>query len=106
MPYCPGAQNPGSSERYLTGSGDLRQSRRSTGKGFGFSVPFRSQSGVGSLNGSLRGVSQKASATVGAPVPVGTPIYTVNTRNSTNFRGDIVRVGLNYKLGGPVVAKY
>jgi len=45
-------------------------------------------------------------ATVGAPVPVGTPIYTVNTRNSTNFRGDIVRVGLNYKLGGPVVAKY
>jgi outer membrane immunogenic protein len=34
------------------------------------------------------------------------PIFTLGQSSSTNFRGDIVRVGLNYKFGGPVVAKY
>jgi outer membrane immunogenic protein len=33
-------------------------------------------------------------------------LYTLGQSSSTNFRGDIVRVGLNYKFGGPVVAKY
>jgi len=42
----------------------------------------------------------------GAPVPLGTLLYTVGATSSTSFRGDIVRVGLNYKFGGPVVAKY
>ena len=55
------------------------------------------------------------SANYGTPVnnfstgvlfPVGTPLYTLGQSSSTNFRGDIVRVGLNYKFGGPVVAKY
>jgi outer membrane immunogenic protein len=32
--------------------------------------------------------------------------FTLGQSSSTNFRGDIVRVGLNYKFGGPVVAKY
>jgi outer membrane immunogenic protein len=36
----------------------------------------------------------------------GTLLYTLGQSSSTNFRGDIVRVGLNYKFGGPVVAKY
>jgi outer membrane immunogenic protein len=36
----------------------------------------------------------------------GTALYTLGQSSSTNFRGDIVRVGLNYKFGGPVVAKY
>jgi outer membrane immunogenic protein len=35
-----------------------------------------------------------------------TLLYTLGQSSSTNFRGDIVRVGLNYKFGGPVVAKY
>jgi outer membrane immunogenic protein len=38
--------------------------------------------------------------------PVGQLLYTLGQSSSTNFRGDIVRVGLNYKFGGPVVAKY
>jgi outer membrane immunogenic protein len=55
------------------------------------------------------------SANYGTPVnnfstgvlfPVGTPLYTLGQSSSTNFRGDIVRVGLNYKFGGPVVAQY
>jgi outer membrane immunogenic protein len=41
-----------------------------------------------------------------APQPVGTLLYTLGQSSSTNFRGDIVRVGLNYKFGGPVVAQY
>jgi outer membrane immunogenic protein len=32
--------------------------------------------------------------------------FTLGQSSSTNFRGDIVRVGLNYKFGGPVVAQY
>src|SRR5580693_4542011 len=40
-----------------------------------------------------------------AGVPIaGTLLYTLGQSSSTNFRGDIVRVGLNYKFGGPVVA--
>jgi outer membrane immunogenic protein len=42
----------------------------------------------------------------GAVAPVGTLLYTLGQNSSTNFRGDIVRVGLNYKFGGPVVAQY
>jgi outer membrane immunogenic protein len=42
-----------------------------------------------------------------AGLPVGTLLYTLGQSSSTqSFRGDIVRVGLNYKFGGPVVAKY
>jgi outer membrane immunogenic protein len=52
------------------------------------------------------GTSVSNFATAGAPVPVGTLLYTLGQSSSTNFRGDIVRVGLNYKFGGPVVAKY
>jgi outer membrane immunogenic protein len=37
---------------------------------------------------------------------VGGLLYTLGQSSSTNFRGDIVRVGLNYKFGGPVVAQY
>src|SRR5580692_7899731 len=32
--------------------------------------------------------------------------FTLGQSSSTNFRGDIVRVGLNYKFGGPVVTQY
>jgi outer membrane immunogenic protein len=42
----------------------------------------------------------------GGGIPVGQLLYTLGQSSSTNFRGDIVRVGLNYKFGGPVVAKY
>jgi outer membrane immunogenic protein len=37
-------------------------------------------------------------AVAGAPVPVGTLLYTLGQTSSTSFRGDIVRVGLNYKF--------
>jgi outer membrane immunogenic protein len=52
------------------------------------------------------------SANYGTPVNnftvIGPPtlLYTLGQSSSTNFRGDIVRVGVNYKFGGPVVAKY
>jgi outer membrane immunogenic protein len=52
------------------------------------------------------GTSVSNFAVAGAPDPVGTRFYTLGQSSSTNFRGDIVRVGLNYKFGGPVVAKY
>jgi outer membrane immunogenic protein len=42
----------------------------------------------------------------GGAVPTGAAFYTLGARSSTSFRGDIVRVGVNYKFGGPVVAKY
>jgi outer membrane immunogenic protein len=50
------------------------------------------------------------SANYGTPVSgiaadIGT-VFTLGQSSSTNFRGDIVRVGLNYKFGGPVVAQY
>ena len=45
-------------------------------------------------------------AVAGAVVPVGRLLSTLGQSSSTSFRGDIVRVGLNYKFGGPVVAKY
>jgi outer membrane immunogenic protein len=46
-------------------------------------------------------------AVAGAPFPVGTLLYTLGQTSSTTFRGDIVRVGLNYKFGvPPMVAKY
>jgi outer membrane immunogenic protein len=45
-------------------------------------------------------------ATAGVFAPLGTFFYTLGQNSSTNFRGDIVRVGINYKFGGPVVAKY
>jgi outer membrane immunogenic protein len=45
-------------------------------------------------------------ATAGGPVPVGTLVSTLGQSSSTNFRGNIVRVGLNYKFGGPAVAQY
>jgi outer membrane immunogenic protein len=50
------------------------------------------------------------SANYGTPVNISSPLLgatsTLGQSSSTNFRGDIVRVGLNYKFGGPVVAKY
>jgi outer membrane immunogenic protein len=50
------------------------------------------------------------SANYGTPVNISVPVLgatsTLGQSSSTNFRGDIVRVGLNYKFGGPVVAKY
>ncbi len=46
-------------------------------------------------------------ATAGAIVPAGTLVYTLGQTSTASFRGDIVRVGLNYKFGGaPLVAKY
>jgi outer membrane immunogenic protein len=45
-------------------------------------------------------------AVAGAPVPVGTLLYTLGQTSATSFRGDTVRVGLNYKFGAlPLVAK-
>jgi outer membrane immunogenic protein len=42
-----------------------------------------------------------------APGPVGNLFYTLGQTSSVSFRGDIVRVGLNYKFdAAPVVAKY
>jgi outer membrane immunogenic protein len=42
-----------------------------------------------------------------APSPPGILLYTLGQTSTTSFRGDIVRVGLNYKFGAaPVVAKY
>jgi outer membrane immunogenic protein len=37
-------------------------------------------------------------STVGAPVPIGTLLYTNAATSSTSFKGDIVRAGLNYKF--------
>jgi outer membrane immunogenic protein len=36
----------------------------------------------------------------------GTGIASVATSTTTKWTGNIVRVGVNYKFGGPVVAKY
>lgn len=42
-----------------------------------------------------------------APSPPGILLYTLGQTSTTSFRGDIVRVGLNYKFStAPVVAKY
>jgi outer membrane immunogenic protein len=57
----------------------------------------------------LGSVSYPTGATVVDPSLAGTlpgAQETVATRTSTRFEGNIVRVGLNYKFGGPVVAKY
>jgi outer membrane immunogenic protein len=45
-------------------------------------------------------------AVAGGDILPGTLLYALGQSSSTNFRGDIVRVGINYKFGGPVVAKY
>jgi outer membrane immunogenic protein len=44
-------------------------------------------------------------AVAGAPVPVGTLLYTLGQTSSTSFRGDIARVGLNYKFAPLVAAR-
>jgi outer membrane immunogenic protein len=44
--------------------------------------------------------------TGGGVFGAGILLSTLGQSSSTNFRGDIVRVGLNYKFGGPAVAKY
>jgi hypothetical protein len=33
-------------------------------------------------------------------------LFTLGQSSSTNFRGDIVRVGINYRFGGPVGSNY
>jgi outer membrane immunogenic protein len=46
-------------------------------------------------------------AIAGGGIPVGTVFYTVGATSSTSFRGDIIRVGLNYKFGyAPAPAVY
>jgi outer membrane immunogenic protein len=50
------------------------------------------------------------SANYGTPVSniaadIGT-LFTLGQSSSTNFRGDIVRVGINYRFGGPVGSNY
>jgi outer membrane immunogenic protein len=42
----------------------------------------------------------------GGAVPTGGVFYTLGATSSTRYIGDIIRVGLNYHFGGPVVAKY
>jgi outer membrane immunogenic protein len=57
----------------------------------------------------LGSVSYPTGSTIVDPSFAGTlpgASETVATRTSTRFEGNIVRVGLNYKFGGPVVAKY
>jgi outer membrane immunogenic protein len=59
------------------------------------------------LGSATYGTTVSNFAVAGAPVPVGTLLYTLGQTSSTSFRGDIIRVGLNYKFGAaPVVAKY
>jgi opacity protein-like surface antigen len=43
---------------------------------------------------------------VGGVLAPGTLLYTLNQRSSTSFRGDIIRVGVDYKFGPtPLLAK-
>jgi outer membrane immunogenic protein len=54
---------------------------------------------LGHLNYTAPGIVGIAGAT-------GTPFTFTSLSPSAEFKGSIVRVGLNYKFGGPVVAKY
>lgn len=52
-------------------------------------------------------VSNFVTPGVGVPFPPGTLVYTLGQTSTASFRGDIVRVGLNYKFGdAAVLAKY
>ena len=62
---------------------------------------------LGSFDTSANGLATGAfSTTIGAFVTTLTQTTTFNSQVRARFIDDIVRVGVNYRFGGPVVAKY
>jgi outer membrane immunogenic protein len=54
--------------------------------------------------GSITYGTTPLASTAGFPFPGNVTV--LNFASTANFKGDIVRAGINYKFGGPVVATY